>query len=163
LELQGYLDRLHAQTDHGTTRRGPITEVQLNGADVFWLAQHLGQGDFLHTPNLHLEGASLVEAHLEGTGLGLTRLEGANLLQAHLEGADLQGARLPGKTMAGEDLHRIRQWTRGYGGLNGFPEQLPPADLRLAFLDEATTLNSICFGDAKFGYVRVADVRRGWG
>jgi hypothetical protein len=36
-ELQGYLDRWEAETNHGE-RKGPFAGTRLNGADVFWLA-----------------------------------------------------------------------------------------------------------------------------
>jgi hypothetical protein len=57
--------------------------------------------------------------------------------------------------MSSEERARIRRWA------TDFPERLPPADLRQAFLSDATTLNGIALGTPQQGYVRVADVR--WG
>jgi hypothetical protein len=70
-ELQGYLDRWQAETDHGE-RRGPFDKspgelgVSLTGADVAWLADQSGRDRNGGVPNLHLEGARLNEAHLAG-------------------------------------------------------------------------------------------------
>src|SRR5262249_33674045 len=108
------------------------------------------------------QGASFVEAHLEGALLGSSNFQGANLWQAYLAGADLtearlQGARLPeayfeGRRFTNDELVRIRQW------LPEFPEVLPPADLRGAYLDAATLLKAAQLGDEKHGFVSVADV-----
>ena len=57
--------------------------------------------------------------------------------------------------MAEEDVERIRSWARH------FSSRLPPADLRLAFFDNATNLNKINIGDENYGFVRLADVH--WG
>jgi hypothetical protein len=58
-QLQGYLDRWAAETDH-SERNGPFDRlgeagVQLTGADVFWLAQQSGRDERGAMPNLHLE------------------------------------------------------------------------------------------------------------
>jgi hypothetical protein len=94
-----------------------------------------------------LERAYLLGAHLQG----------ANLREAHLERANLTLAQLQGKTYspADPDLARIRRWA------GDFPATLPPADLRGAVLDAATTLNDIDLGDMHRGTVRVADMRLG--
>jgi hypothetical protein len=70
-ELQGYLDDWVAETDHGE-RKGPFDprsmrtlRIVLTGADVFWLAQQV-RTDMGIVPDLHLEGANLIGAHLEG-------------------------------------------------------------------------------------------------
>ncbi len=149
-ELQGYLDRWQAESDHGE-RTGPFDAapqlgVPLTGADVFWLAEQSSDGHGA-VPNLHLERVSLFEAHLEG----------ASLLNAHLEGASLRLAHLEGKTYKPDDadFRRIRHWAED------FSATLPGADLREAVLDAATSLKDIGLGDAQRGAVRVADVR--WG
>jgi uncharacterized protein YjbI with pentapeptide repeats len=103
-----------------------------------------------------LERAGLVAAHLERAVLTEAHLEGATLIEAHLEGALLIQVHLEGKRMAAADLARIRRW------VEIFPERLPPADLRLAFLNEATRfVDGSTLGTPELGYVRVADVR--WG
>jgi uncharacterized protein YjbI with pentapeptide repeats len=105
----------------------------------------------------HLEGALLGEAHLEGADLRWVHLEGAILVSAHLEGAILIDAHLEGKTYASgqADRPRIQQ------SAPNFPANLPPTDLRGAFLGDATALDDIHLGDAKGGTVQIADVR--WG
>ena len=148
--LQHMLDAWQAQTDHGD-RKGPFDEVPLTGADVSWLAERSGRDAYGRVPNLHLEGANLGEAHLERALLEYAHLESAYLGEAHLEGALLNGARLQ-STFLGK-AHLEGKVMEG--------ETLGPADLRLAFLDEATTLNDITLGNAQHGYVRLADVR--WG
>jgi Pentapeptide repeats (8 copies) len=100
-ELEGYLDRWQAETDHGE-RKGPFDRepgadygIRLTGADVFWLAELSGRDIHGEVPNLHLEYAALVEkAHLEGAKLSKAHLEHANFTFAHLERADLKEAHL---------------------------------------------------------------------
>ena len=78
----------------------------------------------------YLQEASLQDAHLQGTDLRGAHLEKANFLVAHLEGADLWGAYLQGA-----DLSRARGLTQeqieqAYGNENTkLPEglQLPAA------------------------------------
>jgi hypothetical protein len=53
-ELQGYLDRRQAETDHGK-RKGPFDDIELTGADVFWLAEQSERDGYGPVPNLHLE------------------------------------------------------------------------------------------------------------
>jgi hypothetical protein len=96
-ELQGYLDRWAAETNHGE-RTGPFDwlgepgEQRLTGADVFWLAQQSGLNTLGQVPNLHLEGERLEDAHLVHAGPYDARLDYAILLQTHLEGAFLAEA-----------------------------------------------------------------------
>lgn len=73
------------------------------------------------------------------------------------KGADLSWAHLEGTTYAPDDPDhlRIRAWNKD------FPATLPPADLRSAVLDAATSLQAITLGDGRRGGVPVADVR--WG
>jgi hypothetical protein len=103
----------------------------------------------------HLENANLRAAHLEGAVLSTAHLEGAVLLEAHLEGAVLSTAHLEGKHVLSDELARLQ------ARLPGFPAVLPPADLRQAVLDPATTLRDVLLGDGRGGSVRVADLR--WG
>jgi len=110
-ELQGYLDRWAAETDH-SAQRGPFDgglgkgSVRLSGADVSWLAKRSGGDKNGRVPDLHLEGAHLDEAHLEGAYLGRAHLEGADLYEAHLEGAVLAYAHLEGAVLGGAHLER---------------------------------------------------------
>jgi uncharacterized protein YjbI with pentapeptide repeats len=106
----------------------------------------------------HLEGADLSEAHLEGADFREAHLEGAFLINTHLEGADLRYVHLEGKQLNDADYIRIQRTRHEYAP--PIPQVLPPADLRLAFFSEATTLNSISLGDAH-QCVLLADIR--WG
>jgi Pentapeptide repeats (8 copies) len=87
-ELQGYLDRWKAETDHGD-RKGPFARVQLTGADVYWLAKRSRRNRRGRLPHLHLEGADLSGARLKKADLRGAALEGADLRDACLEGAIL--------------------------------------------------------------------------
>jgi hypothetical protein len=53
------------------------------------------------------------------------------------------------------DLRRVR------AGAEQFQETLPPADLRRARFDGATSLNRIRLGSRRYGFPKVADVN--WG
>jgi hypothetical protein len=69
-ELQGMLDAWNAPgADHGD-RRSPFDGVKLTGADVGWLAEQSGRDEVGRAPNLHLEGADLLGAHLRWANLG---------------------------------------------------------------------------------------------
>jgi len=176
-ELQALLNAWDAPgADHGE-RRGPFDGIELTGADVTWLADQSGRDTIGDLRNLHLEGADLRSAHLEGANLRKAYLEGArlnfahlegavlrrvqlagaDLLGVHLEGGDLSDTHLEGRTYAPDDPDylRIRAWNKD------FPTTLPPAYLKGAVLDAATSLNDITLGDGRRGGVRVADVR--WG
>lgn len=127
-----------------------LGEAYLEGVDLS--RAHLEQANLRAT---HLEGTNLHEAHFEGARLSAAHLEGAYLCEAHLEGAYLYHAHLEGKHMSADELQRVRQW------VTHFPELLPPADLRRAFFDTATTFNNIALGNEEHGFVCLADVR--WG
>jgi uncharacterized protein YjbI with pentapeptide repeats len=94
---------------------------------------------------VHLEAADLGAAHLEGADLGAAHLEGANLVETHLEGASLKGAYLEGKCLReGDEQDAI---------------VLHPADLRGAYFDSASNLDSARLGNKELGFVSLADVR----
>lgn len=133
-----------------------LYEAHLEGAS-FWLAD-LQQANLSRA---YLEGANLRDAHLERAFLDEVNLAGAILNGAHLEGANLRAAHLEGRRLSAEDVARLRQAQGRRAGLHftHFTEFLPPADLRLAFLDHDTTLNGTTLGNAEYGYVAVADVR----
>jgi uncharacterized protein YjbI with pentapeptide repeats len=111
------------------------------------------KGAFLQ--RAHLEGARVFGAHLEQTTLSDAHLEGTMLRRVHLEGASLANAHFEGVRLSSEDLARIRRWRPD------LPEQLPPADLRLAFFDAATTLQGATLAADSLACVSLADVR--WG
>lgn len=147
-----------------------LSEAHLEGANLRWV--HLEEADLR---GVHLEGADLQYAHLEGADLREAHLEGANaretfmvranLRKAHLEGADLRYihfeganlryAHLEGRHLSSEELERIQNWVKNA------PIDLPPADLREVFFDEATNLGNIILGSNTNGFVQLGDVR--WG
>jgi pentapeptide repeat protein len=139
--LDGYLqawDQLDAdeQAKRLSDRKGPFAQVQLSGADVFYVAigaaasvlseqngsaiDRVEAEQALRDPSLimflfglHLEGADLTEARLDGAVLTAAHLEGASLIQAHLERAGLteahlQDANLRGARLEGADLSEAR-------------------------------------------------------
>jgi Pentapeptide repeats (8 copies) len=143
----------------------PLSGANLDGA-------HLERADLdgaqLASANLlraYLADATLEEARLErvnlrgaqlaGAYLEKTQLAGADLRGAQLTGAYLRGANLAGKRLPSDELTQVRKV------LADFPDLLPPADLRYAFLDTSTTLVEVTLGDGDLGFVALADVR--WG
>jgi len=139
VELQGYLDRWAAVTDHGE-RRGPFDRggsgdeerrPYLTGADVFWLAEQSGRLEYGGVPNLHLERANLRGAHLEGATLAAAYLLETNLFGAHLAGADLSNAQLERADLSLAQLQ----------GANLTGAKIWGADLRVAWFDGNTVLN----------------------
>jgi uncharacterized protein YjbI with pentapeptide repeats len=138
-ELQGSLDRWEAETDHGE-RKGPFAEVDLTGADVYWLA---GQSSYIFAgvPNLHLEGAGLSWTQLEGANLREAHLEGANLSHAHLEGADFLGAHLEGAGLWLAHLKHANLQEAHFEGAYLREAYLEHANLRAAWFDKASQLN----------------------
>jgi uncharacterized protein YjbI with pentapeptide repeats len=111
--------------DHGK-RRGPFDGTELTGADVAWFAEQV-RDKYGSVSNLHLEGARLVEAHLEGADLNLADLKHAYLFEAHLEGARLVEAHLEGADLLYAHLEEA----------NFLQAHLEGADLRLAYLEGA--------------------------
>jgi uncharacterized protein YjbI with pentapeptide repeats len=145
-ELQGYLDRWQAETDHGE-RKGPFDHVMLTGADAYWLAEQSGRDTVGKVPNLHLEGAYLSLAHLEGVNLGGAqmdsinlsgaRLEGAYLDSAHLERANLSRAHLEHANLSRAHLERANVRGAHLEGANLGGAHLEGARLDEARLDQA--------------------------
>jgi uncharacterized protein YjbI with pentapeptide repeats len=130
--LEGaYLSRAHVE-------KADLREAYLQEADL--RAAHLEGSEIRKTI---LEGADLSRAHLEGAYLRKAHLTGANLSEAHLEGASLREAHLEGKCVRGQGEEHL----------------LCPADLRGAYLDQATNFEGTRLGDKKHGYVPLADIR----
>ncbi len=77
-----------------TPEQRSAAAVHLEGASL--INAHL-EGAFLH--GAHLEGASLLEAHLEEAFLDEAHLEKSNLFQSHLRGANLGFAHLEGANL----------------------------------------------------------------
>ena len=133
-----------------TAKQRAMAAVHLEGTNLF--ETHL-EGAFL--AGAKLEGADLHRAFLEQTSLMYAHLEGANLRTAHMEGAFLGFAHLNGKILDEQELAHVRQWK------HDFPKTLSPANLRHAFFDRATNLDSVNLGDEEHGFVSVVDVN--WG
>src|SRR5579884_2411910 len=99
-ELRGYLGTWDSEPDD-SARKSPFDKqpgersgVKLSGADVYWLVEHMNEmatltgSIHIRIPVLHIEGADLNWAHLEGAYLKGAYLERADLNYAHLEGAN---------------------------------------------------------------------------
>lgn len=82
-----------------TPEQHDMATVHLEGANL--IRAHL-EGAFLF--GAHLEGANLIRAHLEGAFLYGAHLEGANLFESHLQGANLSFARLEEVNLIRADL-----------------------------------------------------------
>ncbi len=146
-ELQGFLDRWQAESDHGE-RKGPFDRAELRveeqvrryltGADVFWLAEQSGRSpNDSMVPNLHLEGAGLFGAHLERASLGQAHLEGAVLIRAYLEGTYLRLAHLEGADLTVAHLEGADLFLAHLEGASLQEAHLEDADLREAHLEGA--------------------------
>ncbi len=143
----------HLQSEAHHLDLTDLTYAHLEGAKLDWA--HLEEANL---GLAHLEGASLRGAHLEGANLAGAQLSGTSLYEAHLEGAKLPSAHLGGQVLPAADLERVRRW------IPDSPSALPPADLRRAYLDMATTfddirLGQVSLGETKHGFVQLADVR----
>lgn len=120
----------------------------------------------------HLEGAILRSARLEGACLFRTRLEHANLTMAHMEGSDCRAAHFEGASMATVHLGGFsadtpphpQHWVADFSGpvvdvrQTAFPTTLPPASLRLAFFDVATSFYPD-IGNERLGFISIVDAR----
>jgi uncharacterized protein YjbI with pentapeptide repeats len=125
-ELQSYIDRWDAETDHGE-RQGPFHGVKLSGADVFCLAVRalaridsekvreevrvwlLRAGDEARDAmgwplSADVMSADLSRLHLEFANLSGAALERSVLNGAHLERTDLGGAHLKHASLCGAHL-----------------------------------------------------------
>ena len=111
------------------------------------------EGAFLQ--RAHLEGARIFGAHLEHATLSEAYMQGTLLRRTHFEGASLGNVHFESTPVPPEDLARIRRWRPD------FPEQLPPADLRLVFFDAGTNLQGAILAEKSSAGVSLADVR--WG
>lgn len=164
-ELQGYLDRWDGEANHNG-KAGPLDSrwvehpaelerLKLTGADVFWLARQsgpfvediLGTGIYANfdVPNLHLEGAFLIGAHLEGCSLRLAHLSDSFLLASCLDKANLAGANLKHADLFGATLMGTKF---GVANLEG-------ADLRRTVIDSETEFDGSLFdADTKLGDIQ---------
>ncbi len=110
-----------------------------------------------------LEQRGAAAVHLEGANLCRAILQGASLRSAHLEGADLSFARLENATLRDAHLEGTEISSKSYGHGHLMKtvslEVLPPADLHHAFFDNHTSLNGSILGNKRYGYVQVVDVQ----
>jgi len=154
VELQGYLTRWAAETEHGR-RKGPFHGVRLTGADVSSLADRARPPHVAIEPTSHMSAnflaaiidetnVELPDLHLEGAKLDGAHLEGARLRGAHFEGADMSRARLEGATLAGAHMEGGRiDWAN-----------LENADLRAANLEGAL----VFYANLRFAHMDDAHV-----
>lgn len=108
-----------------------------------------------HLRSAHVEQANLRNAYLQGARLQDAHLEGANLAYAHLEGVWLSGAHFGGKRLPPASLALLRE------RIPGFPGVVPPGSLKFAYLDLATNLDQVDFGNDAGGWAVLSDVQ--WG
>ena len=85
----------------------------------------------------HLEGANLVDAHLEGVDLGEAHLERANLVRAHLQGTILSEAHLEGAHLWAAHLERADLRKTYLQGAYLMQTKLIEADLSRAQMAQA--------------------------
>jgi len=160
-QLQVYLDRWETEADHGE-RKGPFHDVDLTGADAYWLARMTGAGDgVLVSP--HLEGANLGLAHLENAELEAAYLASASMWQVHLEDANLMDAQLQevflseahleGAILIGANLERADLSEAHMERADLIGAQLTDADLHGVSFDKATRLNDTVLAGASFDQV----------
>jgi uncharacterized protein YjbI with pentapeptide repeats len=155
---QAYLEKANLMGAHmeGATLSGAhmavaiLTGAHMEGAILGGVRL---EGAFLQ--RAHLEGARVFGAHLEHATLSDAHLEGTMLRRAHFEGTSLANVHFEDGRLSPEDLTRVRRWRPD------FPEQLPPADLRLVFFDAGTNLQGATLAGASSACVSLADVR--WG
>lgn len=164
-ELRTLAERQQAWVAQPEATRGDsaFEGVRLTGADVYWLAEASGRDEFGGLPNLHLEGANLNGAQLEGAHLSFVHLEGASLNGAQLEGADLEQAQLAGAYLTGAQLngaHLIAaQLKEAYLGgaelerANLIAAQLTGAHLAHATFDKNTLLSGAVLTGASLDQV----------
>src|SRR5690349_286876 len=157
-ELHGYLNRWEKERDHGG-RRGPFQDVELTGADVYWLANRVRKG-WSFVPGLYLQSAILNETHLENADLRTAHLEGAYLGSAHLEHSFLRGARLEDADLYEAKLNGANLSSTHLENANLFLADLTQTDLRGAYFNLTTNLEATQF--ARYGVYTLpalADVR----
>jgi uncharacterized protein YjbI with pentapeptide repeats len=126
--------------------RGFLANAHLEGANL--LEAHLEEDIFV---NAHLEGAFLVNAHLEGANLLEAHLEEAIFVNAHLEGAFLVNAHLEGTNL----------WMAHFEGAHLWGAHLEQAVLQQAHLEGANLLEAHLEGaDLRQAHLEGADLRK---
>ncbi len=142
--LQG-VNLYEAHLEEANLYEAHLERADLRKANLKKAVLDSAQLERSHMSEVHLEGADLRAAHLKGADLRAAHLEGAILIEAHLEGANLKGAFLEARSIGKENEE---------GSI-----RLDPADLRGAYFDSATNLESAKLGNEKLGFVSLADVR----
>jgi len=109
------------------------------------------------------EQREIAAVHLEGAYLRGAFLDGASLRSAHLEGADLSVARLENVTLRGAHLEGTEILSSNSGQpdvpVSSSRKILPPVDLSHAFFNGLTSLNGTTLGNKKYGFVQLVDVQ----
>lgn len=134
-----------------------LAAVHLEGADFrggFERQTHL---EGARLTGAHLEGASLYRAHLERVGLDSAHLQGVDFGRARLEFASLANSHLEGAALTNAHLEGVNLSATHLEGATRFP----PADLRRAFFDSATTLDGSTLANPTFGSVQIEGAH--WG
>jgi uncharacterized protein YjbI with pentapeptide repeats len=110
---------------------------------------------------LHLEGADLSEAHVEGAILRGAHLQGATLRKAFLRDAILYRANMQNAYMREVHLERASLIAANLEGVYLRKAHLERADLRNAFFDGVSSFEESTLSSPELGCVAIADVQ--WG
>jgi uncharacterized protein YjbI with pentapeptide repeats len=155
-ELEQILANFEAEKDHHG-RRGSFDSAQieddeerkqygLTGADVFWLYRRYERTNPLDASQVHLEGAWLDSARLQGALLGGAHLEGAYLASAQLEGAALNGTHLEDANLEFAHLDRAVLSAAQLRGAKLVIARLEEAHLEQARLEGADMASATLVG-----------------
>jgi uncharacterized protein YjbI with pentapeptide repeats len=168
-ELEQRLQAWEQETDH-RDRPSPFGSgdkwekgFPLTGADVYWLAKRVA-GD-RDTPaarrfNLHLEGADLEKANLDGAALNDAYLNGVDLSHAQLKGAHLTNALLKGANLDGAQLEKAWLIQAHLEGAHLEGANLKKANLLHAHLEGANLREANLEGaDLRVAHLEGADLR----
>jgi len=90
----------------------------------------------------HLQGALLIEAHLEGANLSRAHLQGALLIKAHLKGANLNETRLEGSCLEQAHLEGQNLMDTHLEGADLIEAHLEGANLTEAHLESAYLMDT---------------------
>lgn len=136
-----------ALLDEASLRDAALYQAHLEGAT-------LSQADLEHAnlTEAHLEYAILTRANLRKADLSGASFAGSLSNETHFESANLSRANLAGEILSTEAVARINRF------IPAPSQEVPPADLRGAFLSEGTTVTDTVFAFCGYG-PRVADVR----
>src|SRR6185312_12977515 len=151
------LDLRGADLDQADLSSLPLASMQAGLTGTVWYLASLEQ---VKMAAIQMEGTRLVQTYLEGAKLNF-----GNLRKANLKGADLTSAELMNATLEEAYLSEaiLRGATFKYAHLEGASLRrahldgisTPPADLRGALFDRATSFKGTILGNKEHGYVRL--------